>query len=130
MLTAATSRFVSFFLIGQRSAYQHVDNKADMGQMTLSIMSSNVGGWQQVTMQYLGHDWCQLWDLGEEARNVAHAAAARMLETIQGSSHVQLGGGSGVHGDLRSSNIMVRRVGPSQICFVDFDWAGMEGAAR
>lgn len=88
------------------------------------------GGWQQVTMQYLGHEWCQLCDLGEEARNVAHASAVRMLETIQGSSHVRLGGGCGVHGDLRSNNIMVRRAGPSQIRFVDFDWAGMEGVAR
>lgn len=82
-------------------------------------------------MGYLGNNGGRLCDLNdEEERVIAHqAATAALSELHAASAHTSTS--CGVHGDLRSNNIMVCKAGNTyKIQFVDFDWAGDENVSR
>ena len=79
----------------------------------------------------LGEGWSRLCDLPtEHERMSAHQAAIAALSEIHAAS-AGTRTSCGVHGDLRSNNIMVYKAGSTfQIQFIDFDWAGQESACR
>ncbi len=83
-------------------------------------------------MQDLRPEWSALCDLDDVHRKQAHLAA---MDTLADAQTVlvfpNVSGGFGVHGDMRSNNIMAAVIdGVLKICFVDFEWAGEEGGAR
>jgi hypothetical protein len=56
-------------------------------------------------------------------RNRALAALAKAHDEPVGEKH-----GRGVHGDARDENVLCN-IQSNEVAFVDFDWAGLEGAA-
>ena len=79
----------------------------------------------------LGEGWSRLCDLPtEHERMSAHQAAIAAPSEIHAAS-AGTRTSCGVHGDLRSNNIMVYKAGSTfQIQLIDFDWAGQESACR
>ena len=84
---------------------------------------------QLVTMELLSDKWQFLNDL-EPA--VVQDTRPYVLAALQQAQQVLLGnGGIGVHGDLRQTNVAVRRAEKGwMVKFVDYDWAGVAGLHR
>lgn len=73
-----------------------------------------------VVMDLLGDDYDLLSDVGDRA------PFCKKLKT----ETVELHQRGFVHGDIRPTNIMVKKSGESGIMLLDFDWAGAIGEAR
>jgi hypothetical protein len=78
------------------------------------------GGWFMVVMDYLGDEYELLAD-----SPVPASFSSEVREKI--ISFHQLGF---VHGDIRTTNIMVQKNGEPGVMFIDFDWAGRIGTVR
>jgi serine/threonine protein kinase len=77
------------------------------------------GGWYMVVMDLLDETYRDLHDSPRKA-----TFSEEILEKV-----VTLHQAGYVHGDIRTTNIMVKRSG-SGIMLVDFDWAGVIGEVR
>jgi serine/threonine protein kinase len=80
------------------------------------------GGWFMVVMDLLGDYYHTLIDIGIMDRGLF----CQELETKIGELHRR----GFVHGDIRPTNVMVKKSGESGIMLLDFDWAGAIGEAR
>ncbi|KAJ8580322.1 hypothetical protein M405DRAFT_778345 [Rhizopogon salebrosus TDB-379] len=78
------------------------------------------GGWHMIVMEMIGEDYCCL---GESSARYSHYDE---ITTKLVSLHQE----SLVHGDIRDTNIMVKKDGSPGILFVDFDWSGKIGEIR
>jgi serine/threonine protein kinase len=78
------------------------------------------GGWSMVVMDYLGDEYELL------ANSPVQASFLPEVREKVISLH-QLGY---VHGDIRTTNIMVKKSGEPGVMFIDFDWAGIIGTVR
>ena len=78
------------------------------------------GGWYMVIMDYVG-DTCQELD--------DSPVKAPFLTEVR-EKVVSLHQAGYVHGDIRTTNIMVKKNGGPGIFLIDFDWAGVIGEAR
>lgn len=99
------------------------------------------GGFKMVVMEKLGGDYISLYDYlfpVDEASGIpgAHVVVNQNdQETLRISVKEELAAlhdKGFVHGDVRSTNIMIKRSGPfdGHFKFVDFDWSGRIGKAK
>jgi len=87
---------------------------------TLRGFESLPGGWFMAVMDLLGDDY----QLLSERRD-----RAQFCEEIQ-TKVSDLHQAGFVHGDIRPTNVMVKKSGPPGVMLLDFDWAGVIGEAR
>lgn len=78
------------------------------------------GGWVMVVMELLDQSWIPLF------KHPGHPNIDNLMEAIR-SHVVRLHQNHMVHGDIRDTNIMVKRSGSLEFMLVDFDWAGTAG---
>jgi hypothetical protein len=98
---------------------------ADMGHAPpLLGCETLAGGWTMVVMEYLDNH--PPFSTFKDPSSIS-AQLRQMLDTLVTSFH----GKNFVHGDLRASNLLVRKddTGVS-MKLVDFDWGGKEGTVR
>ena len=98
------------------------------------------GGFTEVVMDELPAErWCCASHLSD-AELLACDADARVARALTRAHALRLGSAGderGCHGDCRPANVILRRDWPQPpgdeddgVRFIDFDWAGTEGAAR
>lgn len=78
------------------------------------------GGWFMVVMDAIGDDYVKLCDT-----NPTRSALERVRECL-----VRLHRENYVHGDVRSSNIVVCQSDMNKVIVLDFDWAGKIGEVK
>jgi len=78
------------------------------------------GGWFMVVMDLLGEEYDLLSDIGDRALFCGE------LRTNIAKLHQR----RYVHGDIRPTNVMVKKSGESKTMLLDFDWAGVIDEAR
>jgi tRNA A-37 threonylcarbamoyl transferase component Bud32 len=78
------------------------------------------GGWYIVVMDFIDDEYHDLKD----------SPAKGSFETEVREKVTSLHQAGFVHGDIRSTNIMVKTNGSPGIMLVDFDWAGVIGEVR
>jgi len=78
------------------------------------------GGWYMVVMEMITDDYCCLGELS--APYARHEDLATALQSLHQQRRV--------HGDIRNTNIMVKRDGSPGFKLVDFDWSGTIGQIR
>jgi len=78
------------------------------------------GGWYMVVMALIGDDYHEL----------RHSEMKALFKDEIGEKVKALHQKAFVHGDIRTTNVMVRKDGKPGILLVDFDWAGKIGEVR
>lgn len=86
---------------------------------TLKGFDELPGGWHMVVMEMIGDDYCCLSDF----------PSYRHFEDIF-QKLASLHQAGYVHGDVRDTNIMVKKDGSPGFKLVDFDWAGIIGEVK
>jgi hypothetical protein len=87
---------------------------------TLKGFEELPGGWHMVVMEMIGEDYCHLMDF---LTPYSH------FDDIIGNL-TSLHQANYVHGDVRNTNIMVKKDGNQGFKLVDFDWSGRIGEIR
>ncbi len=84
---------------------------------------------QLVTMEFLSDEWQFLNQLDLD---IVQATRPYILAALPQAQQILLSNGAvGVHGDLRQTNVAVKRRNNGwMVKFVDFDWAGPAGIQR
>ena len=77
-------------------------------------------GWWMVVMQMIGEDYCRLSDFPPPYSH--HEDITQKLVSLHQENYV--------HGDVRDTNIMVKKNGGMGFRLVDFDWSGRIGEVR
>jgi len=78
------------------------------------------GGWWMVVMEMINEDYCRLSDFPPHYSR--YEDIARKLASLHQENYV--------HGDVRDTNIMVKKNGALGFKLVDFDWSGRIGQVR
>jgi serine/threonine protein kinase len=78
------------------------------------------GGWYMVIMDYIGDTYEELYDSPIKTSFVTEVRDK--VESLHQAGYV--------HGDLRTTNVMVKKNGGPGIMLIDFDWAGVIGDVR
>ena len=78
------------------------------------------GGWWMVVMEMIDEDYCRLSDFPPHYSH--YEDIARKLASLHQENYV--------HGDVRDTNIMVKKNGALGFKLVDFDWSGRIGQVR
>lgn len=78
------------------------------------------GGWYMVIMDYIDDTYEELADSRTKASYITEIR--EKLESLHQVGYV--------HGDIRITNIMVKKDGSPGIFLIDFDWAGVIGEVR
>lgn len=78
------------------------------------------GGWWMVVMEMIGDDYCRLSDLPPP-----YTHCQDVIEKVTSLHQANY-----VHGDVRGTNIMVKKDGTQGFKLVDFDWSGKIGQAQ
>lgn len=78
------------------------------------------GRWHMIVMEMITEDYCCLMECS--ARSTHREEIAAKLVSLHQESYV--------HGDIRDTNIMVKKDGSLGIKLVDFDWSGKIGEVR
>jgi hypothetical protein len=78
------------------------------------------GGWRMVVMEMIGEDYCRLSDFPPPYSH--YEDITRKLTSLHQENYV--------HGDVRNTNIMVKKDGVQGFKLVDFDWSGRIGEIR
>jgi len=87
---------------------------------TLKGFKKLSGGWYMVVMEMIGEDYCPL---SEFPPPYYHSEdITQKLTSLHQANYV--------HGDVRDSNIMVKKDGVQGFKLVDFDWSGRIGEVR
>ena len=79
------------------------------------------GGWYMVIMEHLDESWVGMADeknYSEELKQKIHAAIIKLHQYGM------------VHGDVRDTNVMVRKDGRGEFMLIDYDWAGQVGKVK
>lgn len=76
------------------------------------------GGWYMVVMEAIDDNY---EEITAKHRSAIHQIKANLVKLHQAGY---------VHGDIRNTNVMVRKDGSNGIMLIDFDWAGEIGHAR
>ncbi|KAK2459588.1 hypothetical protein APHAL10511_008398 [Amanita phalloides] len=77
-------------------------------------------GWLMVVMELLDDSWIRLSDLGrDESRDELKMKIRSFITELHQNGMV--------HGDIRNTNIMVKKDGGLDFKIIDFDWAGTAG---
>jgi serine/threonine protein kinase len=84
------------------------------------------GGWYMVVMDFIDDMYHNL----EDSLTTASFKTKAEFKTEAREKLASLHQGGVAHGDVRPTNIMVKRDGSSGIMLVDFDWAGEIGKVR
>jgi serine/threonine protein kinase len=87
---------------------------------TLRGFQSIPGGWYMVIMDYIDNTYEELED--------SHTKGSFVTEIREKVASLHQAGF--VHGDIRTTNIMVKKSGEEGILLIDFDWAGVIGDVR
>jgi serine/threonine protein kinase len=87
---------------------------------TLKGFESVPGGWFMVVMDVIGSDYC-LFD--------PSVASIKLYNTIKGKLTI-LHQNHYIHGDVRDTNIMVKKDSETDFMLFDFDWAGEIGKVQ
>lgn len=82
------------------------------------------GGWLMVVMEHLDEPWVHLSNTDNPW---SHAELKGPIQAVITQLHEE---GCMVHGDIRETNIMVKKTGGSDFMLVDFDWAGRIGEVK
>jgi RIO-like serine/threonine protein kinase len=72
------------------------------------------GGWNMVVMEMIAEDYCRLMDFPTPYSH--YDDIATKLASLPQASYV--------HGDVRNTNIMVKKDGSQGFKLVDFEWSG------
>ena len=75
------------------------------------------GGWHMVIMEMIGEDYCRLMDFPPPYSHFDDIIGK--LASLHQANYV--------HGDIRNTNIMVKKDGSQGLKLVDFDWSGRIG---
>lgn len=95
---------------------------ADKGCAPKLIASKSLpGGWSMVVMDLLDESWVPLVDASHRPEDLKDQIHGYLVELHQAGM---------VHGDLRDTNILVRKDGGTDFMVVDYDWAGSSGEVR
>lgn len=87
------------------------------------VNNINLGGWYMIIMKYINGETLQTANITREEYNDILKNIQEAIDTL----HIN----DIVFGDLRSSNIMVKKVnGKLQAMLIDFDWAGIHQKDR
>ncbi|KAG1860902.1 hypothetical protein F4604DRAFT_1957637 [Suillus subluteus] len=78
------------------------------------------GGWYMVVMEFITDDYCCLGELFDPSPH--HDALAAELQSLHEEGYV--------HGDIRDTNVMVKKDHSPGFKLVDFDWSGKIGEIR
>lgn len=78
------------------------------------------GGWYMVVMEIITDDYCCLGELSVPYPH--HDALTAGLQSLHQESYV--------HGDIRNTNVMVKKDCSPGFKLVDFDWSGIIGEIR
>ena len=93
---------------------------------TLRAFSDIAGGWHMVVMDYVGDAYEELDDVWPNLTpEVKEKYTAEVLEKVK-SMHAA----GYVHGDIRRTNVMVKKNGGEGMLLIDFDWAGIIDATK
>ena len=79
------------------------------------------GGWYMVIMDLLNESWISMANTQVRPEGLREKIHAAITELHQADM---------VHGDIRSTNIMVRGDGRTSFMLIDYDWAGKAGEVR
>ncbi|GJJ11078.1 hypothetical protein Clacol_005309 [Clathrus columnatus] len=91
------------------------------------------GGWMMIIMERMDETWTCLLDLKKQRNKENKALDDNEKTTIEKEVSLcleLLHGATMVHGDIRDTNILVKKDDLSQVRVIDFDWADKEGVAR
>jgi serine/threonine protein kinase len=78
------------------------------------------GGWHMVVMEMIADDYCRLMDFPPPYSH--YDDIIEKLTSLHQENYV--------HGDVRNTNIMVKKDGSRGFKLVDFDWSGRIGEVR
>jgi hypothetical protein len=84
---------------------------------TLKGFEGLPGGWHMVVMEMIGEDYCHLMDFPPPYSHFDDIIGK--LTSLHQANYV--------HGDVRNTNIMVKKDGNQGFKLVDFDWSGTIG---
>jgi serine/threonine protein kinase len=87
---------------------------------TLKGFEELQGGWHMVVMEMIGEDYCRLIDFPPPYSHFDDIIGK--LTSLHQENYV--------HGDVRNTNIMVKKDGNQGFKLVDFDWSGRIGEVR
>jgi hypothetical protein len=87
---------------------------------TLNGFEELPGGWHMVVMDMIGEDYCRLMDFAAPYSH--YDIIIVKLTSIHQENYV--------HGDVRNTNIMVKRDGTQGFKLVYFDWSGRIGEVQ
>jgi hypothetical protein len=87
---------------------------------TLKGFEGLPGGWHMVVMEMIGEDYCRLMDFPPPYSHFDDITGK--LASLHQANYV--------HGDVRNTNIMVKKDGNQGFKLVDFDWSGRTGEVR
>lgn len=92
----------------------------------LKAFSRVHAGWYMVVMDYVAEEYEELYDalprLSIEERRDITQELARNVRSFHKAGFV--------HGDIRNTNVMVKKSGGKGVYLVDFDWAGKHPNAK
>jgi tRNA A-37 threonylcarbamoyl transferase component Bud32 len=78
------------------------------------------GGWYMVVMEYITDDYCCIRELSDP--RLYHDELTAKLQSLHQQRYV--------HGDIRNTNVMVKKDCSPGFKLVDFDWSGIIGNIR
>jgi serine/threonine protein kinase len=114
-----------------QQAHEHCASKGNAPR--LHAVEEYPGGWHMIVMDDIREDYVSLYDLtnGEEMLYEAYPGDRKLLSEDIAVFLLDLHQEGWVHGDIRNSNIMVKKSSPCETFqLVDFDWSGRIGEAR
>ena len=87
---------------------------------SLRALSKIPKGWYMVVMDYVSDDYEELDDARLNLSNSTHQSLVGEIREQVKSLHAA----GFVHGDIRSTNMIVKKNGRGELLLIDFDWAG------
>lgn len=87
---------------------------------SLRALSKIPKGWYMVVMDYISDDYEELDDARLNLSNSTHQSLVSEIREQVKSLHAA----GFVHGDIRSTNVIVKKNGRGELLLIDFDWAG------
>lgn len=101
----------------------HLCSEKNLAPKLFYVGNSNLGGWHMIIMEYISGETLQTANITKEE----HDDILKNIEEAINTLHTN----DIVFGDLRSSNIIVKKVdGKLQGMLIDFDWTGIHQKDR
>ncbi|KAG1812750.1 hypothetical protein EV424DRAFT_1473537 [Suillus variegatus] len=122
--TSLTCDFLYYNQMGQSrllfSAVKTTDDKTLCIKFVRRYSKDLPGGWYMIVMEMITDDYCRLQEITVPYPH--HDALTTELQSLHRGGYV--------HGDIRDTNIMVKKDCSPGFKLVDFDWSGTIGETR